>query len=73
LTQSLPRLRELLSASGLSLGGASVHGGSAGQSGREAAPRFAVPAYTPFAVANDDELGPVRIATRATSRIDLFA
>ena len=73
LTQSLPRLRELLSASGLSLGGASVHGGSAGQSGGQTAPRVAVPAYTPFAVADDDELGPVRAVARATSRIDLFA
>jgi flagellar hook-length control protein FliK len=73
LTQSLPRLRELLSASGLSLGGASVQGGSAGQSGREAAPRFAAPAYTPFATADDDEIGPVRAVARAASRIDLFA
>ena len=72
LTQSLPRLRELLSASGLSLGGASVHGGSAGQGGQQTAPRVAVPAYSPFAVA-DDELGPVRAAARATGRIDLFA
>jgi flagellar hook-length control protein FliK len=73
LTQSLPRLRELLSASGLSLGGASVHGGSAGQSGHETAPRVVVPAYAPFAVADDDELGPVRITARPTGRIDLFA
>jgi hypothetical protein len=73
LTQSLPRLRELLSASGLSLGGASVHGGSGGQGGGAPAPRVAVPAYAPFAVADDDELGPVRATARATGRIDLFA
>jgi flagellar hook-length control protein FliK len=73
LTQSLPRLRELLSASGLSLGGASVHGGSAGQSDRETAPRVAVPAYSPFATADDDGLEPVRMLARATGRIDLFA
>ncbi len=73
LTQSLPRLRELLSASGLSFGGASVHGGSAGQSGHERAPRVVVPAYAPFAVADDDEFGPVRITARPTGRIDLFA
>jgi len=54
LTQSLPRLRELLSASGLSLGGASVHGGSAGQNGGGPAPRLVVPAYMPFAGANDE-------------------
>ena len=73
LTQSLPRLRELLSASGLSLGGASVHGGSGGQGGEGPAPRVAVPAYGPFAAADDDELGPVRATARATGRIDLFA
>jgi flagellar hook-length control protein FliK len=73
LTQSLPRLRELLSASGLSFGGASVHGGSAGQSGYQPAPRVAVPAYAPFAVADDSELAPVRAAARAAGRIDLFA
>jgi flagellar hook-length control protein FliK len=73
LTQSLPRLRELLSASGLSFGGASVHGGSAGQGGHETAPRAAVPAYAPFAGADDDGLEPVRAAARATGRIDLFA
>jgi flagellar hook-length control protein FliK len=73
LTQSLPRLRELLSASGLSLGGTSVHGGSAGQSGRESAPHFAAPAYRPFAAADDEALLPVRAAARAAGRIDLFA
>jgi flagellar hook-length control protein FliK len=73
LTQSLPRLRELLSAGGLSLGGASVHGGGAGQSGGEGAPRVAVPAYPSFAAADDDEIGPIRAAARATGRIDLFA
>jgi len=72
LTQSLPRLRELLSASGLSLGGASVHGGSAGQNGGGPAPRLVVPAYMPFAGAND-EFEPRPAAARATGRIDLFA
>ncbi len=72
LTQSLPRLRELLSASGLSLGGASVHHGSAGQNGGGPAPRVVVPAYTPFAGAND-EFEPRPAAVRATGRIDLFA
>jgi hypothetical protein len=32
-----------------------------------------VPAYAPFAVADDDALGPVRATARATGRIDLFA
>ena len=73
LTQSLPRLRELLSAGGLSLGGASVHGGSGGQGGEAPAPRGAVPAYAPFAAADDDELAPVWAAARAAGRIDLFA
>jgi flagellar hook-length control protein FliK len=73
LTQSLPRLRELLSASGLSLGGASVQGGSAGQSGQDAAPRVAVPAYAPFAAADAGEPEPVRAAARTVGRIDLFA
>ena len=71
-TAGLPRLRELLSASGLSLGGASVHGGSAGQNGGGPAPRVVVPAYTPFAGAND-EFEPRPAAARATGRIDLFA
>jgi flagellar hook-length control protein FliK len=75
LTQSLPRLRELLSAGGLSLGGASVHGGSGGQGGDgpASAPRVVVPAYAPFAAADDDELAPVWAAARARGRIDLFA
>jgi len=73
LTQSLPRLRELLSSSGLSFGGASVHGGSTGQSGQESAPRVVVPKYSPFAVADDDAREPVRAAARALGRIDLFA
>jgi flagellar hook-length control protein FliK len=73
LSQSLPRLRELLSAGGLSLGGASVHGGSPGQGGQESAPRVASPAYRPFAAPDDDELEPVRAAARAVGRIDLFA
>jgi flagellar hook-length control protein FliK len=73
LTQSLPRLRELLSAGGLSLGGASVHGGGGGQAGYDAAPRMAVPStYSPFAAA-DDSIEPMRIAPRAVGRIDLFA
>ncbi len=65
LTQSLPRLRELLSSNGLSFGGASVHGGSTGQSGQESAPRVVVPKYSPFAVADDDAREPVRAAARA--------
>ncbi|MEO8466682.1 MAG: flagellar hook-length control protein FliK [Gammaproteobacteria bacterium] len=74
LTQSLPRLRELLSAGGLSLGGASVHGGSGGQAGQDATPRMAAPsAYSPFAAPDDDVIEPVRIAARAAGRIDLFA
>ena len=72
LTQSLPRLRELLSAGGLSLGGASVHGGSGGQGGEGPPRRVAVPAYAPFANA-DDDLAPVWAAARAPGRIDLFA
>jgi len=74
LTQSLPRLRELLSAGGLSLGGTSVHGGSGGQAGQDASPRAAVPAgYSPFGVAADNVIEPVRAAARAAGRIDLFA
>jgi flagellar hook-length control protein FliK len=73
LTQSLPKLRELLSASGLSLGGASVHGGSAGQGGHETVPRFVAPAYAPIEFQSDVELEPVRTPARATGRIDLFA
>jgi flagellar hook-length control protein FliK len=73
LTQSLPKLRELLSASGLSFGGASVQGGSAGQNGHEAAPRFAAPAYAALEFSKDIELEPVRPVARGTGRIDLFA
>src|SRR5262249_2643648 len=56
LSQSLPKLRDLLSAGGLSLGGASVQGGSAGTGGHEAAPRIAVPAYAPFAGSDADDV-----------------
>ena len=73
LAQSLPKLRELLSASGLSLGGASVQSGSAGQGGYDVAPRVAVPLYAPFTDGDDDEVAPARHATRAAGRIDLFA
>ncbi|HVY63526.1 MAG TPA: flagellar hook-length control protein FliK, partial [Gammaproteobacteria bacterium] len=76
LAQSLPRLRDLFSASGLSLGGATVQGGwggQAGEAGRDTAPRSAAPAFSPLAAVADQELEPVRAATRAAGRIDLFA
>jgi flagellar hook-length control protein FliK len=73
LTQSLPKLRELLSAGGLSLGGASVHGGSAGAGGYATASHVGVPAYTPFAFAESDEPEAVRPMRGPAGRIDLFA
>ena len=63
----------VFSASGLSLGGATVQSGFGGQAGHETAARSAAPGYSPFAGAPDDDLEPVRALTRPTSRIDLFA
>jgi flagellar hook-length control protein FliK len=71
LSQSLPRLRELLSANGLELGGATVSGGrderAGGYPGNEPAARS-----SDFAAATDPE--PVVRAIRgASSQIDVFA
>ncbi len=73
LSQSLPRLRELLSASGLDLGGATVSGGRDDRSGYQAA---AQPAVTTRPSAPDSvELlaDPPRLRLPSASRIDLFA
>jgi flagellar hook-length control protein FliK len=73
LSQSLPRLRELLSSSGLSLGGATVQGGQGGRGeGQRAAHGNGASALRPFGLA-DDDLAPVRAVHRAAGRIDLFA
>jgi flagellar hook-length control protein FliK len=73
LAQSLPRLRELFAASGLSLGGATVQSGSGGQAGHESAPRTSTPGYSPFGGPPGDDFEPIRAVARPTSRIDLFA
>ncbi len=72
LAQSLPRLRDLLASSGLSLGGATVQGGQGGHGGGDAAPRSSAAAFSPFLPA-DDEIAPVRLRPTARGRIDLFA
>jgi flagellar hook-length control protein FliK len=74
LAQSLPRLRELLSSSGLSLGGATVQGGQTGHSGTNAAPHRSPAAAFPFyghAGGDDPEL--VQRLPRSRGQIDLFA
>jgi flagellar hook-length control protein FliK len=73
LAQSLPRLRELLSSSGLSLGGATVQGGQAGHGGADAAPRGGpAPTFPPYGEVRDDP-EPIRSAAGPRGRIDLFA
>jgi hypothetical protein len=74
LAQSLPRLRDLFAASGLELGGASVHGGRGGHPGAgggyESEPRFAGDQ------ADLDLLPPaepIRVARRSAGAIDIFA
>jgi flagellar hook-length control protein FliK len=72
LAQSLPRLRELLSSSGLSLGGATVQGGQGGHGGSDRASHGGAPTLGSFGLA-DDDIAPVRALPRALGRIDLFA
>jgi flagellar hook-length control protein FliK len=73
LSQSLPRLRELLSANGLELGGATVSGGREQGAGRYP---DAEPAAPPVELAADPEpAARARAGTSgaASSRIDVFA
>jgi flagellar hook-length control protein FliK len=72
LTQSLPRLRELLSAGGLDLGGATVSGGRDERAGRYAA---AEPAHRAVEHGGgaDPVLGVRAPAAAARSLVDLFA
>ncbi|HZF28079.1 MAG TPA: flagellar hook-length control protein FliK [Gammaproteobacteria bacterium] len=71
LTQSLPRLRELLSANGLELGGATVSGGRDDRAGRYPGPEAAARS---FDVADATEPTQAVRASRGTSsRIDVFA
>jgi flagellar hook-length control protein FliK len=70
LAQSLPRLRELLAANGLELGGATVSGGRDGGAGRYPGAEPAARALD-FAAPADPE--PVRALSAASSRIDVFA
>jgi flagellar hook-length control protein FliK len=73
LAQSLPRLRELLSSSGLSLGGATVQGGQTGHGGADGAPRGGpAPTFPPYGEVRDDP-APIRSAAGPRGRIDLFA
>jgi hypothetical protein len=80
LAQSLPRLRELFTASGLELGGASVHDGrdgrQAGDGHAQGHARSADGATTLAAPAADfgaDRNGAGWAAPRAVGRIDVFA
>jgi flagellar hook-length control protein FliK len=73
LSQSLPRLRELMSASGLDLGGATVSGGRDDRSGYQAA---AQPLESAGPSGSDpaDQLADLpHVRPLSTSRIDLFA
>jgi flagellar hook-length control protein FliK len=70
LTQSLPRLRELLSAGGLNLGGATVSGGRDDRAGRYAAAEPARAAG--FAGGIEPAFAP-RAASSARGLVDLFA
>jgi len=73
LTQSLPRLRELMSAGGLNLGGATVSNGRGDRSGYQAAaqPVALARAFAPEQV--DSALALPRLRLHSASRIDLFA
>jgi flagellar hook-length control protein FliK len=75
LTQSLPRLRELFTLSGLELGGASVHGGRDQPQGGHGDGREAAAARSsPFvSFASDADGLPARVPRRALGRIDVFA
>jgi len=74
LAQSLPRLRELFTVSGLELGGASVHNGRDGQQGGhgDGADRATANA-SPFASFAADHDVPPPVPRRALGRIDVFA
>jgi flagellar hook-length control protein FliK len=73
LSQSLPRLRELFTVSGLELGGASVHNGRDGHPARHGYGAEA-PGSLPFAPFSDDgEDVPAFLPRRTLGRIDLFA
>jgi flagellar hook-length control protein FliK len=76
LTQSLPRLRELFTVSGLELGGASVHGGRDGQPQGGHGYDTATPTghSSPFAAfAGDDADTRARAPRGSLGRIDVFA
>jgi flagellar hook-length control protein FliK len=76
LAQSLPRLRELLSVSGLELGGASVHDGRAGQQtpyGRGAAGAFERSLAPLASVDGFDGDALPALASGPRGRIDVFA
>lgn len=74
LAQSLPRLRELFTASGLELGGATVHNGREGQHGgqRNDADGAAANASPLRPFAGDADQAPAR-PPRSSGRIDVFA
>jgi flagellar hook-length control protein FliK len=75
LAQTLPRLRELFTVSGLELGGASVHNGhhrQQGEHGRGAAHAAThSAAFAPWSA--DPDAGLVSAPRRALGRIDVFA
>jgi flagellar hook-length control protein FliK len=73
LSQSLPRLRELMSASGLDLGGATVSGGRDDRSGYQAAAQPVASARPSGPDAADILADLPRVRPLSASRIDLFA
>jgi flagellar hook-length control protein FliK len=74
LAQSLPRLRELFTVSGLELGGASVHNGRDGQHGGYGpGPDRATANGSPLASFAADHEAPPLVPRRALGRIDVFA
>jgi len=76
LSQSLPRLRELLSVGGLELGGASVHDGRGGQRtpyGHDAAGAFQRSLAPLGELGGFADEAPLAFSSRPRGRIDVFA
>jgi flagellar hook-length control protein FliK len=73
LSQSLPRLRELFAASGLTLGSASVHDGRAQHHGGDGEGAAARSPRQPAPLADLADVGPSLRTARPLGRIDVFA
>jgi flagellar hook-length control protein FliK len=75
LSQSLPRLRELFTLSGLELGGASVQNGREGQQAAHGYGGGSAPTHSgqPAPFAEDLDEPPAYVPRRSLGRIDVFA